>query len=212
MVAEVTRRGSVPPEAAPRTLPDLLPRGLDLVFVGINPGEVSAQRGHYYANPGNAFWRMLSVSPLVARPVTPEDDAALGTGPAGEARIGFTDVVKRVLTDSNGITAAELADAVPAFRARIAAAAPRAVCFTATRPFLALYPRAWRARGWGRQDAPPFEGAPADMQVWVMPSTSGRAAAYHRYIAEVLADIAASLRRGGNPAGAASLARSRRSA
>jgi len=38
----------------PRTLPDLLRPGLDLVFVGINPGETSARRGHYYANPGNA--------------------------------------------------------------------------------------------------------------------------------------------------------------
>ena len=188
----------MPLEASPPTLPDLLPRGLDVVFVGINPGLHSARRGHYYGHPGNAFWRMLGASPLVARPVTPEDDAALATAPAGGARIGFTDVVKRVLTDSTGITAAELATAAPAFRARIAAAAPRAVCFTATRPFLALYPKAWRARGWGRQNVPSFEGAPAEMQVWVMPSTSGRAAAYHGRITGVLADLAASLGRSRN--------------
>src|SRR3989442_1576451 len=44
------------------TLPDLLCPALDLVFVGINPGERSAERGHYYAHPGNAFWRELSAS------------------------------------------------------------------------------------------------------------------------------------------------------
>ena len=63
-----------------RTLPDLLRPGLRVVFVGINPGERSARRGHYYGHPGNAFWRVLSASPLVARPVAPEDDATLAAG------------------------------------------------------------------------------------------------------------------------------------
>ena len=48
----------------PRTLPDLLRPGLDLVFVGINPGERSASAGHYYAHPGNGFWPAFSASPL----------------------------------------------------------------------------------------------------------------------------------------------------
>ena len=34
------------------TLPDLLSPGLDLVFVGINPGSYSAAKGHYYAQTG----------------------------------------------------------------------------------------------------------------------------------------------------------------
>lgn len=178
----------------PPTLPDLLRPGLDLVFVGINPGERSAARGHYYGHPGNAFWRVLSASPLVTRPLAPEDDARLPT----EAGIGFTDVVKRVLTDSTGIADAELAAAATSFRARIRAARPRAVCFTATRPFAALYPRAWHAHGWGPQPVPALEGA----AVWVMPSPSGRAAAYHARIAAVLADLARSLGRGEYPAGA----------
>ncbi len=179
-------------DAPLETLPDLLAPGLDLVFVGINPGERSARRGHYYGHPGNAFWRMLGTSPLVGRAVTCEDDASLGQ-PAGEVdslRIGFTDVVKRVLTDSTGITAAELAASAPPFRARIAAARPRAVCFTSTRAFEAVFPKAWRANGWGRQKVPPLEGA----AVWVMPSPSGRAAAYHGRTAEVLADLDRSLR------------------
>jgi len=177
--------------ALPPTLPDLLRPGLDLVFVGINPGERSALRGHYYGHPGNAFWRTLSASPLVARPVTAEDDARLGEGDAASApfRIGFTDVVKRVLTDSTGITDAELQAAAPEFRARIRASRPRAVCFTSTRSFGAIYPRAWRSRAWGHQHVDPLEGA----EVWVMPSPSGRAAAYHGATAAVLADLAASL-------------------
>ena len=168
------------------TLPDLLRPGLDLVFVGLNPGETSARRGHYYANPGNAFWRVLSASPLVSRPVSPTDDAALAH--ASPFRIGFTDVVKRVETDSSKVPPAEVRAAVDAFRARLAGARPRAVCFTGGRQFDDLFPRARPRNGWGLQPVV-IEGA----AVWVIPSTSGRAAAYRGQIAEVLEALARSL-------------------
>jgi len=46
-------------------LPDYLQPGLQVVFVGFNPGERSARLGHYYAGAGNLFWRALSESGLV---------------------------------------------------------------------------------------------------------------------------------------------------
>lgn len=186
-------RGARPPHPDPTTLPtlpDLLCPGLDLVIAGINPGERSAAVGHYYGHPGNSFWRRLAASPLVSSAVTSEDDRRLQEpDPETGLRIGFTDVVKRVLTDSSQITREEFEAAIPAFRQRIARAAPRAVCFTGTRQFEAIYPGRWVARGWGRQDVAPLEGA----AVWVMPSPSGRAAGHHREIDRVLADLAASL-------------------
>ncbi len=178
-----TRRAPI--EGIP-TLPDLLRPGLDLVFVGINPSERSGLRGHYYGHPGNAFWRRLSASPLVDRDVTLEDDAALY-----ELGIGFTDVVKRVVTDSTQVTRAELQASLPAFRERIAAAAPRAICFTATRSFEAAYPRAWKSGNWGRQDVEPLAGA----AIWVMPSPSGLAVGHHGEIDRVLSELAQSLGR-----------------
>ncbi len=168
-----------------RTLPDLLRPGLDLVFVGINPGERSAQAGHYYAHPGNGFWPAFSASPLAPSPTTFEDDRRLLA-----AGIGFTDVVKRVVTDSSTISDAELREALPAFRRRVAYARPRAVCFTTTRGFGALFPRVRTAKTWGCQPVS-LEGA----EVWVMPSTSGRAASYRAEVHRVLADLAASLGR-----------------
>ncbi len=168
------------------TLPDLLRLGLDLVFVGINPGETSARRGHYYANPGNAFWRVLSESPLVSHRVTPEDDASLSH--ARPFPIGFTDVVKRVETDSTKVTPAEVRASVEAFQARLAIARPRSVCFTGGRQFDDLYPKMRPRHGWGRQPLD-LDGA----AMWVIPSTSGRAAAYRGQIAAVLADLAQSL-------------------
>jgi TDG/mug DNA glycosylase family protein len=170
-----------------RTLPDLLQPGLDLVFVGINPGERSAQARHYYAHPGNGFWTAFSASPLAPWPARPEDDRRL---PA--LGIGFTDVVKRVVTDSATIGDAELRAAIPAFRGRIAYARPRAVCFTTTRGFGALFPRIRTAKTWGRQPV-----NLEDSEVWVMPSTSGRAAGYRAEVHRVLADLALSLGRAG---------------
>ncbi len=169
-----------------RTLPDLLRPGLDLVFVGINPGERSARLGHYYGHPGNAFWPALSASGLVPEPAGPEDDRRL---PA-ECGIGFTDVVKRVQTDSTRVNNAELRASAPAFRRRIAYAAPRAVCFTTTRAFDVLHPRVRPARSWGRQ---PVRVAGAE--AWVMPSTSGRAAGYRDEAQRVLRELAGALGR-----------------
>ena len=178
--------------AEPETLPDLLATGLALVFVGINPGERSAELGHYYAHGGNGFWTALSSSPLVARRLGPEDD---GTLPETEG-IGFTDVVKRVVTDSTQVSDEELRAAEPAFRARIAAAAPRAVCLTSGRAFDVLFPGLRPAGSWGRQ-ASTLEGA----SLWVMPSTSGRAVGSRHHVHRVLAELACFLGRGGRGGG-----------
>ena len=37
------------------TLPDHLREGLEILFVGLNPSEYSAEVGHYFANPRNRF-------------------------------------------------------------------------------------------------------------------------------------------------------------
>jgi double-stranded uracil-DNA glycosylase len=168
-----------------RTLPDLLRPGLDVVFAGINPGAASARAGHYYAQPGNGFWRALSASGLVTAPCTYLDDASLL-----EAGIGFTDVSKRVETNSMKLSDQELREAEPAFRARIASASPRVVCFTGARQFDVLFPGVRGAHAWGPQPAT-IEGA----TVWVMPSTSGRAAAFRAEGARVLRELALALGR-----------------
>jgi TDG/mug DNA glycosylase family protein len=175
-----------------RTLPDLLTPGLDVVFVGINPGEESARRRHYYAHPGNAFWPLLSASGLTSTPVGPLDDRLL---PRDEA-IGFTDVVKRVVTDSTTVTDLELRASIPAFRRRIALARPRAICLTSSRAFDALFPRVRGNRCWGKLAS--LDGDLAGIEAWVIPSTSGRAAAYRSEAARVLAELAAHLGRTGD--------------
>ena len=77
-------------EQGMRTPPDYLASGLDIVFVGINPGLQSARVGHYFATPTNRFWTALNRSGLLTEPLDAgTDDQVLRQG------IGFTDVVKR---------------------------------------------------------------------------------------------------------------------
>ena len=59
------------------TLPDYLQPGLDIVFIGMNPGLSSACKGHYYSNPNNHFWKALHLSGIVSEQIGPEDDGKL---------------------------------------------------------------------------------------------------------------------------------------
>ena len=70
-------------------LPDHLAPGLRAVFVGTAIGGPSAQRGHYYAGPGNKFWFLLHAAGLTPTLLTPEDDETLT-----RHGFGLTDLVK----------------------------------------------------------------------------------------------------------------------
>jgi double-stranded uracil-DNA glycosylase len=72
-------------------LPDLLAPNLDIVFCGTAPGTVSAQRGAYYANTGNAFWRTLFEVGLTPHQVSPKDFQSIT-----QYGLGLTDLAKRV--------------------------------------------------------------------------------------------------------------------
>jgi mismatch-specific thymine-DNA glycosylase len=107
-----------------RPLPDYLRPGLDVVFVGTNPGTVSAERGHYYANPLNPFWTLLSESGLAPEPLGPEDDER-----ANDFGIGFTDIVKRPTPGIDQLPPQERRDGGPVLQEKLEACRPRVVCF-----------------------------------------------------------------------------------
>ena len=58
--------------AAPQSaVPDVLARGLDVIFCGINPGRRSAAAGAHFANPRNDFWRLLHDAGFTPRQLQP---------------------------------------------------------------------------------------------------------------------------------------------
>ncbi len=157
------------------TLPDYLQPGLDVVFVGLNPGLYSARVGHYFANTVNRFWKALSASGLVPERVGPEDDARLpGWG------IGLTDIVKRPTRGIDEVSRAEFRQGAAVLHTKIAACAPRIVCFNGLVGYRLC---CGNAAGLGDRTRR-FAGAPA----FAVPSTSPRNARY------TFEDIVAALR------------------
>lgn len=125
-----------------RTLPDYLAPGLQVVFVGINPGVYSVERGHYFARTTSRFWPAFSRSVLSAPirkalrlPVLgPEQDAALL-----RFGIGFTDVVKVPSRNAAGVSPALFREWAPRLLRRLEKHRPRVACFhglTGFRPFV----------------------------------------------------------------------------
>lgn len=124
------------------TLPDYLDRGLDLVFVGINPGLYSVRQGHYFARTTSRFWPALSASKLSA-PIRqklgtdvlrPEHDSVLP-----RFGIGLTDVIKRPSANAGELNPNDFMEWSPGLFEKLKHYAPRVACFhglTGFRPFL----------------------------------------------------------------------------
>src|SRR5204862_4136058 len=109
VIAKIARVGakSVPTPSTPSDVPDVLEPGLEVVFVGINPGRVSAAAAAHFANPRNDFWRLLHDAGFTPRLFEPSEqfsllelglgvtNAALRTTPgSGDLRRGDFDVTR----------------------------------------------------------------------------------------------------------------------
>jgi double-stranded uracil-DNA glycosylase len=64
-------------DSTPSDVPDVLAPALRIVFVGINPGRVSAAAAAHFANPRNDFWRLLHAARLTSRLYEPQEQFAL---------------------------------------------------------------------------------------------------------------------------------------
>ena len=146
-------------------LPDIIAPNLALLFVGYNPSVHSARRGHYYAGPGNQFWRLLTLAGLTPRIFTPEEDRdllALGIGITDLCPIptpGIDDLPRAVAESGRG-----------ALTAKIEHYRPRIVSFNGKATFERYFGRP--PIGWGAQDR---RIGDTPSLVYVTPSSSGRA-------------------------------------
>jgi len=178
--------GPLPPPLA--SLPTLLRPGLRLVFVGYNPAVFSAEAGHYYARPGNAFWRQLSASGLVGRIVRPEDDGLLGE----EAGIGFVDLCPRATVRAEELGPGEIIEGAHRLHGELMEFQPRVAVFSGRgiyghfgRHALGLSAVELARRAYGAQTERVGGTIP-----WVIPSSSGLASRWHRERLELLRELA----------------------
>ena len=154
MEARVKRRD-------PRPLPDYLAPGLKLIFVGINPGLISAAAGHYYANPRNPFWRLLYEAGLTPVQLRPDED-----GRMVELGYGLTDIVKRPSRGAGDLKSLEFAANRQRLKRIVQHFKPRAVCFNSKTSFEGYFGKKVFC-GFGAQRV-----TLASRPVFVLPSTS----------------------------------------
>lgn len=144
-------------------LPDQLTHGLRLVFVGTAASHRSAVTGHYYAHPGNRFWRTLHEVGLTPRRYQPHEYASLLA-----LGIGFTDLCKHG-TGMDHVALKAGVD-IAAFIAKMQACRPGAIAFTSKKAASLCFGRPTGTIVLGRQ--PPLPGFPA---LFVLASPSGAA-------------------------------------
>ena len=176
-----------------KSLPDYLARGLDILFVGINPSMVSAEEGHYYANPRNRFWCAFNLAGMTPEPLSPETDYRVL-----EFGMGLTDLAKRPSRGMGDLRADEFRQGAAALQEKLDSYRPRLVCFqglTASGGYL-RYTQGFRGRVTpGRQVTP--AGEPI---IFAMPSPSPANAAvsleelagWHRQVRELRDELARS--------------------
>jgi len=102
---------------------DILRPGLAVVFVGYNPSLPAWCTGHYYANLGNRFYRLLFDAGLTPRLLTPAEDRTLP-----DFGIGATDLLPVPSARADLLPADRFRAAAPALLAKLETLAPRAVC------------------------------------------------------------------------------------
>jgi mismatch-specific thymine-DNA glycosylase len=130
-----------------RRLPDILAPGLDIVFVGFNPGRKSAARMHHFAGPNNHFWALLADAGLTPRRLTWEEDLLLP-----QYGLGVTNIVARPSRGSADLTWPELLAGSDELARKMAELRPALVCLLGKdvyRAYAHLAPSSSVA--WGRQ-------------------------------------------------------------
>lgn len=147
-------------------LPDQLEKYLRLVFVGTAASQRSADLGHYYAGPGNRFWRTIHEVGITPRRYEPHEFPDLL-----KFGIGFTDVCK--LGAGMDHQALKSPVDLAAFKEKMQRYRPQTVAFTSKKAASIFYGRPTKAVALGRQ--PVVDDFPA---VFVLASPSGAASGH----------------------------------
>src|SRR4026208_1250655 len=89
--------------ACGRTIRDVIAPGLDVIFVGINPGRYSGSTGLHFAGPGNRFWPALHASGFTDRRLKPSEVSLLP-----QFGCGITNLVARTTARADELDDNEL--------------------------------------------------------------------------------------------------------
>jgi double-stranded uracil-DNA glycosylase len=142
-------------------LPDVLAKGLKVVFCGINPGMRSAVVGHHFANRSNRFWRVLHRAGFTPELILPENSRSLL-----RYDCGLTSAVQKPTVGAAELARSDFVAARPKLERKMRAFAPQFLAFLGKPAVAAIFNL--RAVAWGKQAVRFGETA-----IWVLPNPSG---------------------------------------
>ena len=144
-----------------KPLPDVVAPALDVLFCGINPSLMSAERGHHFARPGNRFWPALHLAGLTPRRLTPDE-----VGELPRYGLGVTNLVDRPTRTAAELDRDELTAGAVALTELVGRYRPRVLAVLGIGAYRLAFDRP-RA-GLGEQ--PDRVGG---VRTWVVPNPSG---------------------------------------
>ena len=109
------------------SLPDYIDYELNILSVGLNPSIISVERGYYFANPRNRFWKAFNQSGIIKHSVAPDNN--IHHLLLREYKIGFTDVAKRPSRMGHELRASDYKRDAPLLREKIELYKPKLVWF-----------------------------------------------------------------------------------
>lgn len=148
---------------AGRTIPDLVGDDLRLLFVGINPGLVSAATGLHFARPGNRFYPALRLAGILPDHVLTPEDARSELLARG---VGITNIVARASARADELTTSELVQGRSRLEGFVEQHRPVVVAIAGITSYRVAFDR--RLARAGRQDE-----TIGDALLWVVPNPSG---------------------------------------
>jgi double-stranded uracil-DNA glycosylase len=140
---------------------DILAKGLDVIFCGLNPASSAAVAGHNFSNGSNRFWTVLHLAGFTNVRLQPQDERRLL-----EYGCGITAVVRRPTKRAAEVSREEFRQARLGFEAKMQQYAPRSIAFLGKRALSAMIGRP--DVDWGR-----FSSEFAGTMAWILPNPSG---------------------------------------
>jgi TDG/mug DNA glycosylase family protein len=137
--------------------------GVQILFVGINPGIRSAEIGHHFAGYSNRFWKLLYESRLIPEPIGAEEDEKLC-----DWGFGVTNLIARMTPGIDTLKPHEYPAGARILRRKVRHWKPRIVAFVGVSLYRAIFDKKGPVT-LGRQKER-FEEA----VVFVLPNPSGR--------------------------------------
>ncbi|MDT0275382.1 G/U mismatch-specific DNA glycosylase [Blastococcus goldschmidtiae] len=144
-----------------KPLPDVVAPDLDVLFCGINPSLMSAERGHHFARPGNRFWPALHLAGLTPRRLTPEEDRELL-----RHGLGVTNLADRPTRTAAELSREELRAGGASLAALVGRYRPRVLAVLG----IGAYRLAFERPGAGLGEQAERVGG---VRTWVVPNPSG---------------------------------------